>query len=78
MMETTWSINGYVPSIDDYLETGMTSIAAHTIVLPSLCLLNQSLPNYDKLKPPHLDVITKLLMVMTRMLNDIQSYEVNK
>ncbi|KAM7530691.1 hypothetical protein LguiB_034101 [Lonicera macranthoides] len=75
MVESTWSISGYVPSIDEYLETGMTSIAAQTLVLPCLGLLSQNLTNDKQLKPPHLDVITKLLMVMTRMLNDIQTYE---
>ena len=76
MMETTWGRTGYTPSADEYLDVGMTSIAAHTIALPaSSCLLNQRMPaheivNYDN------ETITKLLMLNARLLNDIQSYEV--
>ncbi|WOH12037.1 hypothetical protein DCAR_0831534 [Daucus carota subsp. sativus] len=75
MMETTWGRTGYTPSADEYLDVGMTSIAAHTIALPaSSCLLNQRMPaheivNYDN------ETITNLLMLNARLLNDIQSYE---
>ncbi|XP_058196741.1 (E,E)-geranyllinalool synthase-like [Rhododendron vialii] len=69
MMETTWSKTGYLPSLDEYLQTGMTSIATHTMIMPALCFLN-----YD-LKSDHYQSITKLLMASSRLLNDIQSYQ---
>ncbi|KAF2305135.1 hypothetical protein GH714_001983 [Hevea brasiliensis] len=71
--EAKWSRSGFIPSVEDYLETGMTSIATHTLVLPASCLLNKSLPKY-LLKPPH-EAITRLIMIIPRLLNDIQSYE---
>ncbi|KAA8515303.1 hypothetical protein F0562_018467 [Nyssa sinensis] len=74
MTESTWSNNGYIPSKDEYLETGMTSIAIHTITLPASCFLSPSLP-VDKLSPAQYETITKLLMASTRLLNDIQSYQ---
>ncbi|XP_028796345.1 (E,E)-geranyllinalool synthase-like [Neltuma alba] len=76
--EAKWSRNGQTPSIDDYIKTGMISIAVHTIVLPAaLCFLKPNLP-IDKLRPPNYETITKLLMVICRFLNDLQSYQKEK
>ncbi|KAH7838107.1 hypothetical protein Vadar_022141 [Vaccinium darrowii] len=69
MMETTWSKTGFVPSLDEYLQMGMTSIATHTMILPALFFLNYNL------KSDHYESITKLLMASSRLLNDIQSYQ---
>ncbi|TXG47338.1 hypothetical protein EZV62_026632 [Acer yangbiense] len=66
--------SGSIPSMDEYLETGMTSVATHTLVLMSSYLLNPSLPIH-KLRPPQYETITKLLMLLTRLLNDTQSYQ---
>ncbi|KAI8567581.1 hypothetical protein RHMOL_Rhmol02G0133000 [Rhododendron molle] len=74
LVETTWSKNGYIPSMEEYLDTGMISIANHTIVLPASCFLNPNLPNH-KLKPSQYEPITKSLMASSRLLNDIQSYQ---
>ncbi|KAG8634467.1 hypothetical protein MANES_17G041800v8 [Manihot esculenta] len=73
-MEAKWSRSGFIPSADDYLETGMTSIATHIVVLSASYFLNTSLPTH-KLKPPQYEAITKLLMIIPRLLNDLQSYE---
>jgi geranyllinalool synthase len=73
--ESKWGKTGSIPSMDEYLETGMTSIAAHTLVLPASCFLNPSLPN-SKLTTAQYQSITKLLMVIARLLNDVQSYQV--
>ncbi|XP_059635069.1 (E,E)-geranyllinalool synthase-like [Cornus florida] len=74
LTETTWSKSGYIPSLDEYLETGMKSIATHTIVLPALFFMSSTL-SPKLLKPAQYKSITKLLMVMARLLNDIQSYQ---
>ncbi|XP_057962210.1 (E,E)-geranyllinalool synthase-like [Malania oleifera] len=74
LIETTRSCCGHIPTIDEYLETGMTSIAVHTMVLPASCFLRPRLPN-DKLKPAQYESITRFLMVITRLLNDMQSYQ---
>ncbi|KAB1221921.1 (E,E)-geranyllinalool synthase [Morella rubra] len=65
---------GRIPSLDEYLETGMTSIAAHTLVLSASCLLNPS----SELRPVQYESITTLLMVISRLLNDTQSYQKEK
>ncbi|KAI9120593.1 hypothetical protein K1719_007626 [Acacia pycnantha] len=75
--EANWSRNGQTPSIDDYIKIGMISIAVHTMVLPASCFLKPSLPNH-KLRPPHYETITRLLMVICRLLNDIQGYQKEK
>ncbi|XP_021294504.1 (E,E)-geranyllinalool synthase [Herrania umbratica] len=75
LVEAKWSKSGYLPSLDEYLGTGMTSIAAHTMVLPASCLLKSSLPN-SKIKPAaEYETVTKLVMLIPRLLNDIQSYQ---
>ncbi|RVX08509.1 (E,E)-geranyllinalool synthase [Vitis vinifera] len=74
LTEAKWSKSGYIPSTEEYLRTGMISIAAHTVALQGSCFLNPSLPIY-KLTPTQYEPVTKLLMVITRLLNDIQSYQ---
>ncbi|KAK7362898.1 hypothetical protein VNO77_05023 [Canavalia gladiata] len=74
LTETKWNKNGQAPSIDEYMKNGMISIATHTMILPASCFLNPSLP-YEKLKPNQYETITELIMVICRLLNDIQSYE---
>nr|QIQ55998.1 putative terpene synthase 7 [Eremophila drummondii] len=75
MVERRWSLAGYIPSMDAYLQTGMISIAAHTIVLPAASFLNPSSAGETLIKPVELHNITKLLMVITRLVNDTQSYQ---
>ncbi|KAI3456292.1 hypothetical protein Pfo_012955 [Paulownia fortunei] len=74
MVERTWSLTGYLPSMDEYLETGMISTAAHTIALPATSFLSRSSPN-ETLKPFAYHNITKLLMAIARLVNDTQSYQ---
>ncbi|XP_019162041.1 PREDICTED: (E,E)-geranyllinalool synthase isoform X2 [Ipomoea nil] len=77
MRESTWSQTGYRPTMEQYLETGMVSIAADTVLLPAACFLTPSLPTH-KMKPAFYEDATKLLMTATRLLNDIQSYQKEK
>ncbi|GJY13172.1 (E,E)-geranyllinalool synthase-like protein [Tanacetum coccineum] len=72
LTETTWGKSGYIPSMDEYLETGMISIATHILVLTSSCFLN--LPK-SKVKPQKYESVTESLMATARLLNDIQSYK---
>ncbi|RVW46283.1 (E,E)-geranyllinalool synthase [Vitis vinifera] len=65
LVETKWSRIGYIPSMHEYLDTGMISIATHTLVLPASCFLNPNLPKC-KLKPSQYETITKLLMVIAQ------------
>ncbi|KAL3519684.1 hypothetical protein ACH5RR_017833 [Cinchona calisaya] len=75
MMEKAWSDSGYLPSVHEYLDTGMISIAVHTLVLPASRFLSQSLTMEQHFKPAHYGKITELLMATTRLLNDTQSYQ---
>ncbi|KAJ0808596.1 putative alpha-farnesene synthase [Helianthus annuus] len=77
LTETTWGKSGYIPSVDEYLQTSMISIATHVLVLTSSCFLNPSLPE-NKVKPQVYENITQSLMATTRLLNDIQSYQKEK
>nr|QWB49556.1 terpene synthase 25 [Aquilaria sinensis] len=77
LMEAKWSRSGSMPSIEEYLATGMASIATHTIVLPTSCFLDPSFP-ISKLRPKEYETLTRLLMLIPRLLNDIQSYRKEK
>ncbi|KAK8297233.1 hypothetical protein V6Z12_D05G175800 [Gossypium hirsutum] len=72
--EAKWSMGGFVPSMEEYLGNGAVSIALHTIVLPASYLLNPSLADY-KIRAGEYQTVTKLAMLIPRLLNDIQSYQ---
>lgn len=75
--EAKWSKSGYIPSLSEYLDNAGISVAAHSLVLPASCFLSASLPEF-KLKPfnDQYQTITKLLMDVSRLLNDTQTYRV--
>ncbi|XXG70517.1 hypothetical protein AAC387_Pa06g3264 [Persea americana] len=74
LKEADWSRRRYAPSIDEYIQTGTTSIAVHTMILPACYLASPGL-SMHQMTHPNVDVITRLLMVSARLLNDMQSYE---
>jgi geranyllinalool synthase len=76
LIEAKWSRNGHKPPIDSYLKTGMISIGSHVMVLSSSCFLKPSLPT-KKLRLTPYEPITNLLMIISRLLNDVESYQVN-
>ncbi|XP_048141678.1 S-linalool synthase-like [Rhodamnia argentea] len=73
LTEAKWSRSGGAPPTYEYLDVGMVSVGAHTTVLPSLCLTSPATALHQ-LWPDPCHPITRLLMVITRLLNDIQSY----
>lgn len=75
LKEAEWSRNGHVPSIEEYLEVATSCIATQTIVLPASLLICPTL-SLDILRFPKSKKITHLLMVMTRLLNDIRTFQV--
>ncbi|CAL0309385.1 unnamed protein product [Lupinus luteus] len=77
LIEAKWSRNGHTPSMDCYMKTSMTSIATHNLVLPASCFLKPILPK-EKLRPIQYESLTKLLMILSRLSNDILSYQKEK
>lgn len=76
LKEAEWSRNGYTPSIKEYIEVATSSIATQTIVLPASLLLSSAPPLLEALEFPQAETVTHLLMILTRLLNDSQSYKV--
>ena len=74
LKEFKWSSSQHAPSIDEYIEVAMTSIAIQVITLPAYCLACSGAPK-DNIKS-HYSKITKLAMFCARLLNDSQSYQV--
>ncbi|KAK9924707.1 hypothetical protein M0R45_033061 [Rubus argutus] len=77
LKEAEWSRTGHTPSTAEYLQVATSSIAVQTILLPAALLLCPQL-GIDILKCPQNEPITNLLMVLTRLLNDIGSYKREK
>ncbi|KAL4279655.1 hypothetical protein GQ457_03G037030 [Hibiscus cannabinus] len=75
LVEAKWSKSGSFPSTDEYLRNGMTSIAAHTVVLPAAWFLKSSVRNAGISLAAEYETVTKLTMLIPRLLNDIQSYQ---
>ncbi|CAL9203285.1 S-linalool synthase-like [Musa acuminata AAA Group] len=73
LKEFKWSSSQHAPSIDEYIEVAMTSIAIQVITLPAYCLACSGAPK-DNIKS-HYSKITKLAMFCARLLNDSQSYQ---
>ncbi|KAJ0265824.1 (E,E)-geranyllinalool synthase [Hirschfeldia incana] len=74
LREAVWSKKGHMPSMEEYLHSGMISIAAHTMALSVSCLMEPCFPQH-KLNPGKYDTLTTLLMIIPRLLNDLQSYQ---
>ncbi|EOA33506.1 hypothetical protein CARUB_v10019776mg [Capsella rubella] len=74
LREAEWCKKGHAASMEEYIRNGMISIAAHTLALSISCLIEPCFPQ-DKLKPGNYDNMTTLLMIVPRLLNDLQSYE---
>ncbi|XP_038981713.1 S-linalool synthase-like isoform X1 [Phoenix dactylifera] len=73
LTESEWSRIKHAPSIDEYLRVGTLSIAIQAMYLPACYLASPKHPQSSS--GTRYSKITKLLMLSTRLLNDIQSYE---
>ncbi|KAF8031270.1 hypothetical protein BT93_D0463 [Corymbia citriodora subsp. variegata] len=74
LIEARWSRSGGAPPMQEYLDVGMTSVAAHVLVLPSTCLASPTMPLHQLWSNPY-QPLTKLLMVTSRLLNDLHGYQ---
>lgn len=73
LKEAEWSRKRHAPPINEYLRVGAVSIAIQAMILPACFVIGPVLPwNSARYSKP-----IQLLMVTTRLLNDIQSYQVN-
>ncbi|KAM6550264.1 hypothetical protein CsatB_000072 [Cannabis sativa] len=77
LTESKWSKSGIIPTMDEYFKVGMTSIATHTLLLPASYFLKPSL-KISQLQSTEYAIVTKLVMIICRLLNDLQSYEKEK
>ncbi|KAH9310981.1 hypothetical protein KI387_026016, partial [Taxus chinensis] len=74
MKEAEWAKTGYLPSMQEYMEIGKTSIALEPIVLTSLYFVGPKLSEQIILHNEYSNLI-QLANVCGRLLNDIQSYK---
>ncbi|XP_072951027.1 (E,E)-geranyllinalool synthase [Typha angustifolia] len=69
--EYEWRRKRYVARIDEYLEVATISVAVQPIVCPACYLTTPHLPQ----RSTRTHKITELMMISTRLLNDIGSYQ---
>ncbi|KAH0462557.1 hypothetical protein IEQ34_010132 [Dendrobium chrysotoxum] len=74
LKEAEWSRSRHYPSIDQYIENAATSIAVEMIILPA-CYLTNSTVDAEEFWNFSNTMITKSLLVLCRLLNDLESYE---
>ncbi|KAF8031229.1 hypothetical protein BT93_D0437 [Corymbia citriodora subsp. variegata] len=74
LIEARWSRSGGAPPMQEYLDVGMTSVAAHVLVLPSTSIASPTMPLHHLWSSPY-QPLTKLLMVTSRLLNDLRGYQ---
>ncbi|KAM0958648.1 hypothetical protein ACFX2C_023912 [Malus domestica] len=74
LKEAEWGRNGHPLSIVEYLQVATRSIASQTIILTAALLLDTP-PGLEILKSPQSHPHTNSLMLLTRLLNEIQSYQ---
>ncbi|KAJ8616328.1 hypothetical protein MRB53_035700 [Persea americana] len=74
LQEAEWSRKDYRPLIDEYLRVATVSIAAQTVVIPSLYLVGSSISE-EMIHHPDYTKIVELLMISARLLNDLRSYQ---
>ncbi|KAF4363835.1 hypothetical protein F8388_000500 [Cannabis sativa] len=74
LTESEWSKSGIVPTMEEYFKVSMTSVATHTLLLPASFLLKPTLKK-SQLQLMEYKSVTKLVMIICRLLNDLQSSE---
>ncbi|XP_057822889.2 copalyl diphosphate synthase 1 isoform X2 [Cryptomeria japonica] len=74
MKEAEWAKTGYIPSMQEYLENGKTSIALEPIVLIALYFVGPKLSE-QTIWHHEYSSLMELVNNCGRLLNDIQSYK---
>ncbi|KAH9310979.1 hypothetical protein KI387_026014 [Taxus chinensis] len=74
MKEAEWAKTGYIPSMQEYMEIGKTSIALEPIVLIPLYFVGPKLSE-QIIHHNEYSNLMQLVNVCGRLLNDIQSYK---
>ncbi|XP_071709189.1 ent-kaurene synthase 2, chloroplastic-like [Rutidosis leptorrhynchoides] len=72
--EAIWTRDGYVPTINEYMENGYTSFALGPVVLPALYLIGPNLSE-SIIQSYEYRHLFKLASTQGRLLNDIQSFK---
>lgn len=76
MTELDWWRENLAPSMDEYLSVGRTTIGSKICTLTGLFFLGPKLSE-DILNSEEMKSLSKHLTTVSRLLNDIQTYEVN-
>lgn len=75
LKEAEWTRNNSVPTMDEYITNAYVTVAMEPILLPSLYFVGPKLSE-EVIKTPEFRDLVRLVSACTRLLNDIQSFEV--
>lgn len=73
LREAIWTRDGYVPTINEYMENGYVSFALGPIVLPALYFIGPKL-SQEIVESSEYHYLFELMSTQGRLLNDIQSF----
>ncbi|GLJ24452.1 hypothetical protein SUGI_0466900 [Cryptomeria japonica] len=74
MKEAEWTKSGFIPSMQEYIENGKTTIGLEPIIFPSLYFVGPELSEQTILHHEYSSLM-QLINTCGRLLNDIQSYK---
>lgn len=74
-VESDWAREKTVPTLDEYMKNGCISFGLGPIILPTLYFVGPKIP-CDVIKNPDFHNIFRLVSTCGRIINDMQSFQV--
>ena len=75
MTEVVWRESGYVPTPEEYMENAVVTFALGPIVLPALYFVGPKISESAARDADYIELF-RLMSTCGRLLNDVQTYEV--
>eukprot|EP00253_Pinus_taeda_P005101 PITA_05101 len=79
--EAEWLATEYVPSLDEYIKNGITSIGQRILLLSGVLIMEEQLLSQEALEKvdyPGRRVLTELISLISRLVDDTKTYKAEK
>eukprot|EP00253_Pinus_taeda_P017099 PITA_17099 len=79
--EAEWLAAEYVPSLDEYIKNGITSIGQRILLLSGVLIMEEQLLSQEALEKvdyPGRRVLTELISLISRLVDDTKTYKAEK
>eukprot|EP01018_Ginkgo_biloba_P014922 Gb_20080 [translate_table: standard] len=78
LQEAEWTADEYVPTWDAYIKNGITSTGQHAVILSSMFLTGQLLPDHILQQIDFPSKFMELVGLITRLIGDTKSFKAEK